>query len=598
MKHGYGWTALALAGLACVAGAVRAGVPQAINYQGRLLDGTNLASGAVRMELAIYTNATGGTPLYVDSNTVSVVDGLYSTFIGDDTVMGALPDALAGGECWIEVRIDGTALSPREPLVSSAFALLADGVAPGAITTAMLAPSAITGDKIDANTITMWNLGVGSVMLNHIGDGQVGGAKIAGNAVSSDKIADGSIIAADLNAASFSNTFWKLNGNAGTTAGTHFLGTTDNRPLEVRANGLRALLITPISGSPDVVLGAAANAISNGTYGGAVLGGSNNTMGFEAHFSSMGGGADNRISDYSQHATIGGGWANQIVWDSDETVIGGGRENRVYGDTAWSVIAGGYNNIVNAISQGSVISGGTGHRIGEETQNATIGGGAGNLVSNDCDYAVIAGGANNVIASNALYGTIGGGEGNQIGKGARYATVPGGNRARANHPGVFLWADASSASTFASAASNEVAFRCKGGVRFTSDTGAGTHTVAWTPGGGSWTFTSDERMKDLYGPADGTDVLARLAALPLYDWSYKGYAQRHIGPTAQDFHRAFPLNSDDATINSLDVDGVSLAAIQELHRLARDQQATIDRQQQRIERLEKALEGLLKTKAP
>src|SRR5947207_2812782 len=33
---------------------------------------------------------------------------------------------------------------------------------------------------------------------------------------------------------------WSLTGNSGTTAGTNFLGTTDNQPLELKVNGLRA----------------------------------------------------------------------------------------------------------------------------------------------------------------------------------------------------------------------------------------------------------------------------------------------------------------------------------------------------------------------
>ena len=34
---------------------------------------------------------------------------------------------------------------------------------------------------------------------------------------------------------------WKIGGNSGTTAGTHFLGTTDNQPLEIKVNSARAL---------------------------------------------------------------------------------------------------------------------------------------------------------------------------------------------------------------------------------------------------------------------------------------------------------------------------------------------------------------------
>src|SRR5439155_15374043 len=54
---------------------------------------------------------------------------------------------------------------------------------------------------------------------------------------------------------------WKTTGNAGTTPGTHFLGTTDNQPLELKVNNLRALRLEPgiedanHSGAPNVIGG-------------------------------------------------------------------------------------------------------------------------------------------------------------------------------------------------------------------------------------------------------------------------------------------------------------------------------------------------------
>lgn len=50
--------------------------PELINYQGRLIDGTNLVNGITVMTLEIYDQPSGGTLLYADSNNVTVVDGL------------------------------------------------------------------------------------------------------------------------------------------------------------------------------------------------------------------------------------------------------------------------------------------------------------------------------------------------------------------------------------------------------------------------------------------------------------------------------------------------------------------------------------------
>ena len=53
-------------------------------------------------------------------------------------------------------------------------------------------------------------------------------------------------------------------------------------------------------------------------------------------------------------------------------------------------------------------------------------------------------------------------------------------------------------------------------------------------------------------------------------WNLKSQdpAIRHIGPMAQDFYAAFNVGEDDKHINSVDADGVALAAIQGLNREA------------------------------
>ena len=56
--------------------------------------------------------------------------------------------------------------------------------------------------------------------------------------------------------------------------------------------------------------------------------------------------------------------------------------------------------------------------------------------------------------------------------------------------------------------------------------------------------------------------------VPIERWSYKAQASSitHMGPTAQDFSRAFGLGEDNHHITTVDTDGVALAAIQGLYR--------------------------------
>lgn len=131
---------------------VQAQVPSLINYQGRLVNGTNLVNGPVGITIRVY-DAFAPVPVYECSSTVSVVDGLYSTFIGSNTVYGGLSSALQNGPCTLEVLVNGVALSPREPLGSVGYALLAAGVTNGAVGTLQLASRAVTSNKIDWSTM-------------------------------------------------------------------------------------------------------------------------------------------------------------------------------------------------------------------------------------------------------------------------------------------------------------------------------------------------------------------------------------------------------------------------------------------------------------
>ena len=132
-------------------------------------------------------------------------------------------------------------------------------------------------------------------------------------------------------------------------------------------------------------------------------------------------------------------------------------------------------------------------------------------------------------------GTIGGGENNTItgtegcvpgglSNGAGANAFAAGTQAKANHQGSFVWADSTAGvyGNFASAANNEVAFRCNGGVRFTSGAGGANQTVAWTPGSAAWTWSSDRNLKEGLATVDGKAVLDKLSHLPLSEWNYKG----------------------------------------------------------------------------
>lgn len=146
--------------------AVSAQVPQQIAYQGRLANGTNLVNGTVGLSLRLFNVPAGGTSVYEDSNSVTVADGLYSTFLGDNTTSGSLAAALTNASVWIETAVEGVALSPRERVASVAYALVADGVRPGGVNAEMLAPGA-SASNLQAGGQSA--VPVGGIVLSYAG---------------------------------------------------------------------------------------------------------------------------------------------------------------------------------------------------------------------------------------------------------------------------------------------------------------------------------------------------------------------------------------------------------------------------------------------
>jgi hypothetical protein len=267
-----------------------------------------------------------------------------------------------------------------------------------------------------------------------------------------------------------------------------------------------------------------------------------------------------------------------------DAFVGGGDLNSVSGNGSF-IGAGGYTSALNATAnhvqtsnaitsndsfigagdQNSVaasqgfIGGGQGNRILKGAGNATIAGGAGNVVSGS--YVAVGGGVDN--GASALFATIPGGYHNVA---AGVASFAAGYLAEAMTSGSFAWSDQSSSTVHVrTTVPNEFAARAAGGVYFYSDP-ALTSGVRLAPGAGSWSNLSDRAMKTAVVRLDDAAVLAKVAALPVSEWSYSSErGVRHVGPMAQDFYAAFRVGEDDRHITSIDEDGVALSAIKALH---------------------------------
>jgi hypothetical protein len=391
-----------------------------------------------------------------------------------------------------------------------------------------------------------------------------GGAIVSG--VVGEVFLDASIARDDEVPALAAATTWSLSGNAGTVGGVHFLGTTDTQPFEIRVGGWPALRLEPhASLLTSVIMGYRHNS-ATGFFGATVSGGGEN-------------GYANTVTNH--FGTVGGGRGNEA---GASATVGGGQEN----------IARGLND---------TISGGAGNQTSGHP-NGTIGGGTANWASNA--QATTGGGAYNSAAGigstvaggrrNGAYGwasAVPGGEDNAANGDWSFAA---GRRAKASQ-GSFIWADSNDFDA-ASVAPNSFTARAIGGVRFVSaidpTTGVPTAGVDLPAGAGAWSTLSDARLKRNVIVEDPVVVLGKLSEIPIASWNYQTESDtiRHIGPSAQDFYRAFGLGGDDTRISTVDADGVALAAIKGLQVLLSEKEAELQRLETRLATLELLVESL------
>jgi hypothetical protein len=90
---------------------------------------------------------------------------------------------------------------------------------------------------------------------------------------------------------------------------------------------------------------------------------------------------------------------------------------------------------------------------------------------------------------------------------------------------------------------------------------------------------SDRNHKDHLVEVDSAAVLEQLEHLPVYSWNYTSQAEdiRHLGPTSQDFRKAFGIGAEDTHISTIDADGVALSAIKGLIAELREKEGQIDK---------------------
>jgi hypothetical protein len=298
MKRNVATFVLVLA-LAATNGLAQEPVGTAFTYQGQLNQNGVPVTGTADFIFSLWDAQTGGNQIgmYFESpSDYPVVDGLFTIELDFNPPEEWIYDGTA---LWMEVSVDYPSgsgqwetLAPRQHLTATPFASFS--------TLATAVPWA----------------GILDIP--------------AGFADGVDDVGDGA--------------FWSLTGNADTIPGTHYLGTSDDTPLELYVDGARALRIEPTGDYPNIIAGYFTNNAAPDTIAATIAGG-----------------AYNQIEGW--HATIGGGIGNEVGSSYNATIAGG--DNNLIGDVAgWAAIGGGRNN--EATQEYAVIPGGRENLAGGE----------------------------------------------------------------------------------------------------------------------------------------------------------------------------------------------------------------------------------------
>ncbi len=576
-------------------------IPRMLSYQGKLTDtfGLPVVDTTYSVAFRLYTQPTGGSPFWNETQTVRTRSGLFSVLLGSVTPISALPEA---GGLFLGMKVGADLeMLPRVRVVSAAYSFLAGDArhadtADYAVASGL--PDSIPGDFVVGGELRTYGRGRFGTDCHLAGTNSF----VFGN---SDSVTGNASV---------------VGGGSTNRAGAHY--TTVCGGYLNRAMGLRSAIGggfgNEASGVDAAVCAGRSNRASDSSS--TVAGGANNTA--YSRYASVGGGLQNRAD--SAFATVSGGDSNLVSgWyaaigggqkneaSEDHCVVGGGESNEAaesyatvaggYGGQATgslTSIGGGFNN--SATASGAAVGGGQSNEAtggnsvipGGLSNDAVgyisaIGGGYRNQAGgNSSDSAsCVAGGSYNVVTGD--YSAIGGGYYNQIS--GRHSTVPGGyadsistdySMAAGSRVKVGASADYTFAFgyNFVTTTPYAVVF-CHNGQ--TTKLGVGvdnpTHNIDVAGGaycnGTNWINGSARKFRDNIAaltPVEMADLLDDLGRAEVVRYTYKSEdgGEEHIGLVAEDAPEAIATPARDG-INTADAIGWLVA-------VAKAQQAEID----------------------
>jgi hypothetical protein len=541
------------------------------------------------LEVDVRTNSPGGTIDYTALYPLSVVTPTpYAIFANSaSNLLGAIPlgqlpgtvvtqneNVTLGGVTTLgAVTIGGGLILPMPAVINTDDGnslLYADdmenffaGQSAGNLTTVNMGAyynTAAGADALTANTSGVENIAVGTYALNANTTGNyntaLGVQAMRSNTNGSDNTAIGNLALA-ANTSGYENT---AVGDGAMAANTN--------AVEDTALGASALYANT-SGSYNVAVGYTALTFNTSGYqntavgNGALFYNTNGDYNTAVGYTAM---QDNASGN--ENVAEGYGALFNNVSGSDNTASGG--------NALFANISGNNNEAYGYGSLGSLTNGSDNSAYGSESLYTLKNGNANVAVGDSSLESIPSGNDNTAVGYYAFLGLTNGSSNIALGYDAGFYLHQGSGD-------IYIGNDA--------ATTNSETNIIRIGEAQTKTYLVGTvyaNTVA---------LTSDRNAKENFTAINVSDILAKIAALPVTRWNYKtdSHAEQHIGPMAQDFQAAFQLSADDKHISVVDEGGVALAAIQGLNRKLDQKDAEIQALKQQNDSLATRLASLEQT---
>jgi len=545
-------TSLALVALVAISNTPLAAIPQMISFQGILTDdvGTPIANDTRSVEFRIWDAPAGISSKWVETQTVSTnAQGSFNVLLGSITPI--TDSVFRQPNRWLSIKVEtDPEMTPRRQIVSVGYSYRVSSI-DGSI------GGSISGniDLENSNTATGNILKEGSLFIHNSGNQSTFMGENAGNlTMSGDSNTAFGYSALQNNSIGFRSTA------VGTTALQN-----NTTGYQNTAAGFRALQNNSV-GSDNTAIGVNTLRSYTGSF--------NTAIGAHAMYSATTGERNTAIG-YSALFVNNTGYSNTATGYQALLNNSTGWGNVAYGSNALAENSSGVNNV--AIGSSSLFNnnGSNNTAVGLDALNDNTDGFYNLALGYNALSISTSGDSNTAIGTFSLKSNTTGSKNSALGYGA---DVSAGNL------------------TNATAIGNQAVVNASNKIRL------GNSSVTVIEGQVSFTFPSDKNQKENFQPVNGKEVLRKISEFELTSWNYIGHDPekfRHYGPMAQDFFDAFGHDGvgtigSETTINSGDMAGILMIAVQELSKENEMMKALNAELQKRIKDLEVIVGNLSK----